>query len=225
MAIHTSGLYSMPSGRVGGIVWGRARTRFGKLATSRSYTIPTYSDTPDQIAQRAKFREALRVCNILGSPIWQNPWDNTLGKLAGYSACMSHLVHNFNYALGTVSFKIPSIPKSLGPVYMPTIAVVPGPTTGRNSFTWDTACYGDHASPDDQLMGFRLNHLHPDWEGDSQILLPGVVSRSAGAWISDDAPLGSIQVYFALWFQHDPTASGPLVWSPVSQLHTYTGSA
>jgi len=224
MALHTTGIYSKPSGKTGGVVWGRARTRYGKLATSREYVIPTYSNTPDQIAQRAIFLEAIRVSSNLGNAIWRDPWNNTLGELAGYSAFMSHLIHTFEYDDPDVLVIAEPPPKSLGPVYMPDIQFTVGPTEGRNTLSWDAPCYGDHCHADDTLMGFRLLADDPHNETHQSIIIPDFFKRSGTSYTFDDAAGSNERVYIAAWFQHEPGGVQPSEWSPVAQAVLQSGT-
>lgn len=224
MSKHYAGPYSKPSGKAGGLVWGAARTQQGKIATAREYVIPADPNTPDQQETRTIFKSAVDICGNLGAAVWQEPWNNTLGELQGYSSIMSYLIDNQE-----LTDTIPSIvatpgPKSLGPVHMPVIGYT---VAGASQYTldWDDEIVGDHAALTDDFMGFILNQATPaNWEI-GYILQPGTVTRAAETYITPfDVLEDGVGNLSCFWFRHDPGGGAPLEYSPIYARIDVTGA-
>jgi len=225
MAKHLGGIYSKPSGKAGSIVWGRARTFYGKLATSREWVIPTDPNTDDQSDRRLDFASAIHVATLVGTPIWQQSWNNTLGDLPGFQAFTGHLIDSIQ-AVDHVPTVIATPPdKSLGPVYMPEFTWQTTPAGGHIKAIWDAECVGDHCAAGDKLMGFMVLKEEPDTVAGMEILLPDAILRSTAEWTSGDQAGLETDVYAALWFQHDPGGIEPLEWSSLAQFVGPTSAA
>jgi hypothetical protein len=89
MSILTGGIFSKPRGKMGGIVFGSARTRQGKLVTSRLLVSPSNPNTTAQQTQRTKFSSALDIVRRLGASIYQNDFNRSIGQLPGFQAMES----------------------------------------------------------------------------------------------------------------------------------------
>jgi hypothetical protein len=89
MAVLTGGIFSRPRGKTGGIVFGAARTRQGKLVTSRLLVPPSNPNTIAQQTQRTKFSECLSIVRRFGSSIYQSDFNRSVGQLPGFQSMES----------------------------------------------------------------------------------------------------------------------------------------
>jgi len=89
MATLEGGIFSRPRGKTGGIVFGAARTRTGKLVTSRLLVAPSNPNTSAQQVQRGIFSSAQAIVRQLGSSIYQTDWNRSVGQLAGFQSMQS----------------------------------------------------------------------------------------------------------------------------------------
>src|SRR3972149_3079354 len=93
MARHEGGIFSRPRGKTGGIVFGAARTREGKLVTSRLLVAPSNPNTADQQEQRSVFTQSLQCVRSLGASIYQEDFNRAIAQLPGFQAVMSILMN------------------------------------------------------------------------------------------------------------------------------------
>lgn len=96
MAIVTGGLHGRAAGNVGGVVYGAARTRVGKVVTARELVSPSNPQTAAQVLQRNIFKESLYATRHLTATLWQNDWNRSIGQLPGFQSMMSILLANTN---------------------------------------------------------------------------------------------------------------------------------
>lgn len=94
MAIIRGGLHGRASGNVNGIIYGAARTRFGKVVTAREFVIPSDPKTAGQIIQRRKFAGNLLAVRNLGATLWAGDFNRSIGQLPGFQSMMSILLTN-----------------------------------------------------------------------------------------------------------------------------------
>jgi len=94
MAIITGGLHGRARGNVNGIIYGAARTRFGKVVTAREYVVPSDPQTAAQVIQRRKFEGSLYAVRHLGSTLWQSDFNRSIGQLPGFQSMMSIILEN-----------------------------------------------------------------------------------------------------------------------------------
>lgn len=94
MAKLIGGLHGRPSGNVGGVVYGAARTRLGKVVTARELVYPSNPQSAGQVLQRHKFSEALFAVRHLGATLWQNDFNRAIGQLPGFQSMMSIILSN-----------------------------------------------------------------------------------------------------------------------------------
>ena len=94
MAIVSSGLHGRPSGNVGGIIYGAARTREGKAVTARELVIPSNPDTVAQQVRRNIFSQALHATRQLGPECYQEYLNRMIGQLPGFQSLMSLVINN-----------------------------------------------------------------------------------------------------------------------------------
>jgi len=83
------GLFSKPSGKVGGITFGSARTQNGPQVTVRENVPPSDPKAPAQITQRSKFTSTANIIKQIGSDIYENDFRRSVGQLAGYQSLFS----------------------------------------------------------------------------------------------------------------------------------------
>ncbi|MBA7576101.1 hypothetical protein ES708_17938 [subsurface metagenome] len=92
MARHEGGIFSRPRGKTGGIVFGAARTREGKMVTSRLLVSPSNPRTADQVVHRLVFSDCLDITRSLGAVIYQDDWNRAIAQLPGFQSMMSVLM-------------------------------------------------------------------------------------------------------------------------------------
>lgn len=85
----TGGIFSRPSGKTAGIVFGAGRTRTGKVVTARELVPPSNPNTAAQQSQRTKFSRDLFIVRALGSAIYQSDWNRSVGQLPGFQSMQS----------------------------------------------------------------------------------------------------------------------------------------
>jgi hypothetical protein len=83
------GLFSKPSGKVGGITFGSARTQNGPQVTVRENVPPSDPKTPAQITQRSKFTSTANIIKQIGSDVYDPDFKRSVGQLAGYQSLFS----------------------------------------------------------------------------------------------------------------------------------------
>lgn len=168
MARHEGGIFSRPRGKTGGIVFGAARTREGKMVTSRLLVSPSNPDTTAQQAQRSIFRDSLNITRSLGAVIYQADWNRGIAQLPGFQSMMSVLMKACG--VGRIFTAAPDV--NLGTLGFPTdLAIDAEPESGGVSFSWtDTAPIPKHiadtvvilaienftATPPDRRVGFSV---------------------------------------------------------------------
>jgi len=89
MSILKGGIFSKPSGKTGGIVFGAARTRTGKLVTARELVPPSNPNTSLQQTQRSKFKSSLDLVRRIGASVYRSAWNRSVGQLPGFQSMES----------------------------------------------------------------------------------------------------------------------------------------
>jgi len=89
MAKLEGGIFSNPSGKTAGIVFGAARTRQGKKVTARQLVPPSNPNTTAQQAQRGKFTDCLAIVRHLGAECYQSDFNRAISQLPGFQSLMS----------------------------------------------------------------------------------------------------------------------------------------
>jgi len=136
MAKIEGGITSRPSGRLGNIIFGAARTQAGKVVTAREAVDPSNPNTPAQQSQRTKFSESLDIVQAIGPSVYQEDWNRARGQLPGFQSWMSVLLENINDQ-EEVS---PPSDVPLGDLPFPaTWSVSSGAGVGEIDLTWDTS--------------------------------------------------------------------------------------
>lgn len=215
MAILPGGITSRPVGKCGAQVYGKARTRYGKLTTAREYEIPSNPNTPEQQIQRGIFQRASRNASLVGATEYQTAWNNTVGLLPGWNALVKYGLDNIVENAGQYSWSTSPFPKSLGPCFMPEITFGTPSGGGEIRFEWTDETPGDWSAGSDTLHGWLSRQDSPGQGGSGLFLmLPGTTTRSNKFLVVDG--LDTAEDYFyTLWFEHVPV-EGERKYSPVA---------
>ncbi len=145
MAKVRGGVYGRPSGLTGGVVWGAARDRQGKVATMRAHVIPANPNTAAQQTQRTKFSDVLDVVRNIGPTEYQDAWNRSIGQLPGFQSLMSILLDNIDVTFGFS--EPPDTP--LGTLHFPgQLIYTPGPLSGEITADWTTELGQDGTAAD-----------------------------------------------------------------------------
>jgi hypothetical protein len=127
MSVISGGIFSKPRGKTGGIVFGAARTRNGKLATARELVKPSNPNTAGQQEQRNKFKSVLALVRRIGASIYQSAWNRSIGQLPGFQSLMSILLGQIDS-----SFDITLVTEiNLGTLHFPDTLTVTSVETGK----------------------------------------------------------------------------------------------
>lgn len=143
------GIYSPPRGLCGNIVWGAARTRTGKVATTREYVIPVDPQSADQVIQRTKLADSVAVVRGWGPSYYLTDWDRAVGQLPGFQSLMSVLLDciadNFQFAAP------PDTP--LGALHFPAaFTSAASGTPGAITITWSSEAGADGTAADKPII-------------------------------------------------------------------------
>lgn len=146
------GIFSNPSGKTAGIVFGAARTRQGKKVTARQLVSPSNPRTTAQQQQRGKFGDSLKIVRFLGADIYQNDFNRAISQLPGFQSMMS-IYMNAMDSSKTLS-EPPAV--NLGTLHLPeTISIHKGTTTSvAISYSLEL---GDNGTTDDTVVAFAVD--------------------------------------------------------------------
>lgn len=149
MARLTGGIFSNPSGSTGGITFGAARTRQGKVVTARQKVSPSNPDTPAQQVQRTKFSEALAITKAIGPTYYQNDWNRAVSQLPGFQSLQSIMLRNLDAVQDlTLPADVP-LGDLTGPV---DLLVVTGGAAGEIDVTYNNAAGPGYTQNDAIIM-------------------------------------------------------------------------
>jgi len=215
MALVYSGIYSRPAGKTGGVVWGAARTRIGKVATARTYTIPNQPNTDAQLQRRALLKTGAYFANLLGEALYRDPWNNVVGLLPGFQSLMSHAINSMEYdaTTGLGAWLDTPPPISLGPSFMPEVVATGG--SGTLTLTWDTDTPGDHSADEDGMLGACFVKDQP-YLGLTSFFTRAIGNHHRDAGTMSFSGMTGPNTFGALvWFRHTEP-DGSYTYSPVS---------
>lgn len=166
MAKIPGGITSRPSGKLGNIIFGAARTPEGKVATARERVTPSNPNTAAQQAQRSKFQQAVSVVQSIGPSIYQEDWNRSVGQLPGFQSWQSILLDNIDNS--DVLQAPPTRP--LGNLHYPdTHSFSTGPTAGEISVSWSTE-NGDNGTQQDPVILLLIEAEEPA-SGDRDVVV------------------------------------------------------
>lgn len=139
MSRFNGGIYSRPRGKTAGIVWGAARTREGKVATSRELVPPSNPNTTAQQTQRTKFAQALFIVRALASAVYQVDWNRAIGQLPGFQSMQSIFLN----ALDSAGLITAPANTNLGTLDVPSGLTVTTGTSGNIDLAWSDSTAGN----------------------------------------------------------------------------------
>ena len=205
-AIVTGGLHGRARGNVNGIVYGAARTRFGKVVTAREYVYPKAITDDKVLKQRVIFKCALYATQYLGATLWENDFDRAIGQLPGFQSMMSIILKSSDRDTREFS-EPPDTP--LGNLFAPDVEFTThGTTAGSIKATWPGSL-GLNGTDNDVLNFFGIER-----DGSAEGVR-GAVDWTTSAIRSDltvDIPTGSSSTNFVagVYFQGAGVAVGKL---------------
>jgi len=150
MAKIVGGILGNPSGATGGLVFGSARSRLGKVVTARSKVSPSNPNTTAQQAQRTIFARSLYIVRGWTADLWQVYFNRAIGQLPGFQSIMSILMNN----VGSTGLFDPPADTPLGSLHFPaTVTWSSGAVAGDVKVTWSTEI-GDNGTASDTFTLF-----------------------------------------------------------------------
>lgn len=134
MSILKGGIFSKPSGKTGGIVFGAARTRTGKLVTARELVPPSNPNTSLQQTQRSKFKSSLDLVRRIGASFYRTAWNRSVGQLPGFQSMESIFLNQMDASKNiTLVNDI-----NLGILHSPDTQSLDSPAAGKVQFNYST---------------------------------------------------------------------------------------
>ncbi len=150
MAKLFGGITGRPSGKVGNVIYGAARTRRGKSTTARATFSPSNPNTSAQQAQRNRMRSLSQTAKRWNPTRGRAQWNVIEGNLPVYQSIL-RLLFQASDAQGNLSTPRPV---SLGPTpALRNLQIQSGGGSGVLLITW-TAHQGDGALLTDQVQLF-----------------------------------------------------------------------
>jgi hypothetical protein len=208
MAKVTGGLHGVPAGNVGGVVYGAARDRLGKIVTARQKVIPANPQSTDQTIQRNKFSDALEIVRSIGPGTYQDEWNRTIGQLPGFQSLMSIFL-DAQDAAGTLTAP-PETP--MGTLDIPVdIAGAAGALAGEVDVTW-TDDTGANAGATDKLHVISIEADRPVGVARIQYNVIAAAVRSAATYTQSGLGSGN-DILMAWYFEGQAAFEG--LWSNV----------
>lgn len=213
----SGGLHGRVAGSIGGIVYGAARTRTGKVVTAREWVMPGAITDSDVLKQRLIFKCSLHAVRYLGEGLWQADFNRAIGQLPGFHSMMSILLKATDRTTRVLG-EPPDTP--LGSLFAPGVAFTThGMDAGSIVATWSGAL-GPNGTDADVLNFFGCEAAGSE-EG-----IRGAVDWTTSAVRSDltvDIPTGSSATDWiaAVYFQGAGIAEGILSrcqWHAVTSL-------
>lgn len=177
MAKIPGGITSRPSGKLGNIIFGAARTPEGKVATAREAVDPSNPNTPEQAAQRSKFRQALNVVQRIGPSIYQEDWNRSVGQLPGFQSWQSILLNNID-ANDQLQ---PPPDRPLGSLHFPdSTSASAGSRAAEIDVTWSSET-GPDGTPQDEVYLIAIESEQPSGRDRDVVTSEGQDLRSTGS--------------------------------------------
>jgi hypothetical protein len=146
------GIFSNPSGKTAGIVFGAARTRQGKKVTARQLVSPSNPNTAAQQTQRGKFSDSLDIVRFLGSEVYQSDFNRAISQLPGFQSMMSIYMNAMDDS------KVISAPPAvnLGTLHFPDTFTLSGGAAGDLDVNL-SAEVGDNGTINDEVVAFAID--------------------------------------------------------------------
>lgn len=197
------GLFSRPSGKASGLVFGSGRTKRGKQVTAREYVIPTDPKTNAQKDQRGKMPYVTKIIQGIGREVYQFDWNRAVNNLPGFQSLSSVFMSNISKT-GSLDFSTLD-PVSLGIRHFPdTFGAEAG--TGEVTVTWSTET-GDIGSSDDIAVVVAIQTIADSESVERQVVADQSATRDDGTiTISVDNDSEGDQIVL-LYFKSDTPGS------------------
>jgi hypothetical protein len=206
------GIFSKPRGTTAGIVFGSARTRQGKVVTSRQYVIPSNPNTPDQQAQRTSFSDIQQVLKQLGPSCYQIDWNRAVGQLAGYNSLQSILLYQINTSQDIVLSTI----VNLGSLHFPSVVTPSSGAPGNLTVGWTTEL-GPDGDGDDIVKVIAIASAHADRQIAGSVVFDVSAVRSESSVTLSDLPTATYEIYLYLIGDAVTNLGLPSLAKPYSQ--------
>lgn len=205
MATLKGGIFSRPAGKTGGLVFGAARTRQGKLVTSRLLVPPSNPQTPAQVLQRNKFSESLNTVRRWSPSIYKTDFNRSVGQLPGFQSMESILLTQIDSSLN-FSF---ITPVNLGTLHFPNTVSLHTNSGGELEFNFSTE-NGDNGTAND-IPVIILVTTSPTNRNDLKgVAFTTVATRSTGAVLVPDLLISGQAYQSYLYFRGAGVAAGLL---------------
>jgi len=200
-----SGIFGRPSGQTGGLVFGAARDRTGKVGTIRVRVVPANPNSPDQQDVRLNFAQTVKVVRDLGPATYQSDWDRAVGQLPGWHSLMGILLDAMD---DTQIYSAPPV-TPLGTLHNPaTIGIAASGAGGEIAYTW-TNELGTDGTAADVVRGFAIR-AEPDVDGNHPVfLIPAGETRASSPYALTGLGNG-IDYLCCFYLQGAGTAAGKL---------------
>ena len=149
----TGGLLGRVSGSIGGIIFGGARTKTGKVVTAREWVMPGEITDTDVLEQRIIFACAVHAVRYLGATLWAEDFNRAIGQLPGFHSMMSIILKSTDRVSRDFS-EPPDTP--LGNLFAPgVIFTTHAVTAGMITATW-TGGLGLNGTDADEVEFFGI---------------------------------------------------------------------
>lgn len=210
MAKVIGGLHGRAAGNVGGIIYGAARSREGKVVTARELVIPANPRTGAQQNQRDKFKSSMMTVRSIGPDTYADQWNRSVGQLPGFHSLESILLGVIN---DENTFDVAPSDTPLGTLHFPDDGFTWQGAAAGFTVTWSTEV-GDNGAAGD-VVNLRCVKAAPETDLDHLVFKESAAkTRSQGtgsivgleastsylvvAWL-DGALLGTARLSLADW--------------------------
>jgi len=209
-----SGVYGKPRGTTGSVTWGKARSRWGKKASGRTYSPPTSFPVGEWDENKTKTKIAIAIQSGLNEDTWKVGWNNQYRRLPGFQCFTRFLTARITSQPDPLPYRWVYYPTdvSLGAV-TPTEFLADRPTIpNRFTIQWNPTCDGKWCAPSDTLYGFSSSAAPPD-QAEFVRNLPHVERDEGEATVEVGDYHHDASVYVWGWWKH-ALSSYRSIWSP-----------
>jgi len=213
MAKLDGGIFSNPSGKTAGIVFGAARTRQGKKVTARQLVSPSNPNTAGQQVQRGKFSDSLDIVRFLGAEIYQSDFNRAISQLPGFQSMMSIYMNAMD---ASKELSAPST-INLGTLHLPDTVTFGTESAGCATVVFSSEV-GDNGTDEDDVVSFAINIASVGRATLVGGIITGDAERSDELSTITDLTVGQ-EYLVGFYFRGDGTADGNLsrcVWDLVT---------
>lgn len=202
MSVLTGGIFSRPRGQMGGVVFGAARTRAGKLVTSRLKVIPSNPNTAAQQTQRTKFAQCQDIVRRLGASVYQGVWNRSVGQLPGFQSMQSIFMNQMDSSFDLTLVNDINL-GTLEPLLDVEVTV---DSESQITFSWNDAVSGNGTIAD-KVYVLCIAQEKTAREEALNVVVGGPVARSVEALVFNELT-GTTNYQFYLYVEGAGTAEG-----------------